>query len=87
MAKEYKGCTTVTAWRSMGYVMRGFSVSKVTILKWMRRLGMPHIRIEGEKRDNVRFDLTKVLPWGKEKGKVWHEPQTRQKLEEVHATS
>jgi hypothetical protein len=74
------GCTVITQQRGMGYVMRGFRVTKVTVRKWMSKLGMPYLRIKGEKCDNIRFEMEKVLPWAQDNGKIWYEPQGRLRL-------
>lgn len=48
---------------------RLFRRSAQTVTIWRTTQALPYIRIPGDGRDSIRFDLEKVRQWGEFKGK------------------
>lgn len=46
-----------------------FRRSELTVLSWRRHKGLPYVRIPGDSRDSVRYDLDAVKEWAVQSGK------------------
>lgn len=54
---------------TMQQVQKLFRRSELTISLWIKNDGLPVVRIEGDKRDTLRFDRAEVSQWARDKGK------------------
>jgi hypothetical protein len=56
-------------------IMALFGRSLVTVRMWHKYEGMPYVRIPGDGRDSIRFDIKEVKKWAKKNGKeiIGHE--------------
>ena len=57
--------TIFTELKNTGDLERLFHRSAQTITVWRKTKGLPFIRIKGDIRDSLRFDLPAVLEWAK----------------------
>ena len=50
---------------TVGYLKKLFRRGDLTILSWRQKHGLPHIRIKGDARSAIRYNLTEVLAWAR----------------------
>ncbi len=50
-------------------VARLFDRTPQSVKLWVKLHGLPHIRIPGERRDTIRYELPAILGWAKRNGR------------------
>lgn len=57
------------------FLCRMFSRTALTILHWRTHEGLPFVRIKGDGRDTIRFELKRVRAWADRNGKEYTIPE------------
>lgn len=52
-----------------GYLCKLFKRGTLTLQNWRNDLGLPYIRIPGDGRDTIRYDLDAVIDWAQKNHK------------------
>lgn len=67
MTKPPVQCRTLNL-LTAGQMVRLFKVTELTLRRWRKDHGLPHVIIPGDGKDNIRYDLEEVKRWARDTG-------------------